>query len=79
MGEQIDRIVWHEHHQLMEVVYSERKSDRIFANELVAERLASDAGLVLVPARLGIISWVRPPEPSRFGYSVWPEFAPIFA
>lgn len=61
MGERIEGIVWQENHR-MEVVYVGRKPDRVVANEIVAKRLAEDAGLVLVSTAPGVVRWVRDPD-----------------
>ena len=59
LADEIDQVVWYEKHQRMVATYGDGKPDRIEANELVAMRLAKDAGLVLVPSRPGVVRWVR--------------------
>ena len=63
MGEQIDHIVWYERRHRMVVTYGDGEPDRIVADELVAARLAQDAGLVLVPTPPGTVRWVRNLQP----------------
>jgi len=66
MSEQIDRIVWFEKRQRMEVIYAGRGPDHVVANVSVAEVLAQDAGLVLVSAPPGIVQWIRHPKAQAF-------------
>jgi hypothetical protein len=62
MSEQIEHIVWHEQHQIMEVAYREREPDHIPTDRQLATMLAEDVGLVLVSsvsALTGMVRWVR--------------------
>jgi len=62
MGEQIEHIVWHEQHQLMEVTYRDREPDHIVTDRQIAAMLAEDVGLVRVSALsalTGMVRWVR--------------------
>ena len=62
MGEQIEHIVWHEQHQIMEVAYREREPDHIPTDRELATMLAEDVGLVLVSslsALTGMVRWAR--------------------
>lgn len=60
MGEPIERIDWNAGRRSMVVSYSGRAPVEVLADELVAERLADDAGLVLVPAAPDSLRWVHP-------------------
>lgn len=60
MGEQIDRIDWRAKQRRMVVSYIGREPDHVVADELVAGRLAEDAGLVLVPMPPGVVRWALP-------------------
>lgn len=62
MREQIDRIVWNEKQMHMRVAYVEREPLDLVADQLVATKLAEDAGLVLVTAPPGTVQWMRDPD-----------------
>lgn len=60
MREVIERIEWNAPHLSMVVSYSGKEPVHVLSDELVAERLADEAGLVLVPAGPGSLRWVHP-------------------
>lgn len=60
MGERIERIDWNARCRSMVVSYSGRAPVQVVADELVAERLADDAGLVLVTTAPDSLRWVHP-------------------
>jgi len=60
--QQIDQVFWYQKRDIMVVTYRDGAADRSAATEPVAESLAGDAGLILVPTRPGIVRWARNPE-----------------
>ena len=55
-------IVWKELGNRIVVTYADGESDRVRAGPAVADDIAQDAGLTVVPTRDGMARWEKDPD-----------------
>jgi len=57
-------VVWHTLSHQIDIIYGCGTREHVQGPHRLAAALAADAGLELMPARSGVVSWVRPqPDP----------------